>query len=45
MPQDVENFCVFKRLLTGKFLKLHSERIHRLTDRRVVCKFREIWPT
>ena len=28
-----------------KFSKLYSKRIHRLTDRRVVCKFREIWRT
>ena len=29
----------------GKCSKLCSERIHRLTDRRVMFKFREIWPT
>jgi len=37
-------FCVFflEKWLTGKFSKFCSERIHRLTDRRVVFKFREI---
>jgi len=34
-----------KRTLTGKFAEFCSERIHRLTDPRLVCKFREIWPT
>ena len=31
--------------LTGKFSKIRSERIHRDTDPRIVCKFREIWST
>ena len=34
-----------KRPHTGKFSKIRSERIHRDTDPRAVCKFREIWPT
>jgi len=34
-----------KRPLTGKFSKIRSERVHRVTDPRIVCKFREIWPT
>jgi len=34
-----------KRPLTGKFSKIFSERIHHLSDPRLVCKFREIWPT
>ena len=49
--QDVEEiffkflrFCQ-KRAFAGKFLKLCSERIHFNTDRRVLFKFREIWPT
>jgi len=29
----------------GKFSKFCSERIHRDTDRHVMLKFREIWPT
>ena len=43
----LRNFCVVWKNdhLTVKFLKFCSERIHRLTDRHVVCKFREIWPT
>jgi len=32
-----------KRLLTGKFSKMFSERIHHLSDPSPVCKFREIW--
>jgi len=40
-------FCVFGKKTTPwvKFSKLCSERFHRDTDRPVVCKFREIWPT
>ena len=34
-----------KRPLTVKFSKFFSESFHRDTDRRVVFKFREIWPT
>jgi len=34
-----------KRPITVKFWKLCSESFHRLADRRVVCKSREIWPT
>jgi len=34
-----------KRPLTGKFSKMFSERIHADIDPRLVCKFREIWPT
>jgi len=34
-----------KRPLTGKFSKFCSERIHCLTDPRVVCKFCAIWLT
>ena len=39
--------CVFleKRPLTVKFLKVCSESFHRLADRRVVCKFHDIWFT
>jgi len=38
--------CLFwKRPLTGKFSKMFSERIHADIDPRLVCKFREIWPT
>jgi len=47
--QDVEKKSFFlhfkKRLLLENFLKFCSERIHRLTDRRVIFKFHEIWPT
>ena len=34
-----------KQPLTVKFLKICSENFYRDTDRRVVFKFREIWPT
>jgi len=34
-----------KRLLAGKFSKFCSERIHCLTDWRVMFKFRKIWLT
>jgi len=48
MSQDVENNSVFafcgKTTPWGNFSKFCSERIHRDTDRRVVFKFREIWP-
>ena len=39
--------CLFgkKRPLTEKFSKFCSKRIHRLADPRLVCEFREIWPT
>jgi len=38
--------CLFeKRPLTGKFTKICFKRFHRLADPRLVCKFREIWPT
>jgi len=45
----VENFCeifAFFRKTTpyGKIFKILF-RIRRQTDLRVVCKFREIWPT
>jgi len=48
--QVVEDFrpkCAFlqKRPLAEGFSKMCSERIHRVTDPRIVCKFREIWPT
>jgi len=33
-----------KRPLTVKFLKFCYESFHRDTDRRVMFKFREIWP-
>jgi len=33
-----------KRHFTAKFSKFCSESFYRLTDRRVVFKFREIWP-
>ena len=41
------NFFIFleKQPLTVKFSKFCSKRFHRLTDRRVVCKFCEIWLT
>jgi len=29
----------------GKFSKYYSKRIHPITDRRVMFKFREIWLT
>ena len=32
-----------KRPLVGRFSKFRSERIHHLTDPRIVCKFPEIW--
>ena len=40
-------FWVFfgKRLITVKYSKYCSESFHRDTDRRVMFKFREIWPT
>jgi len=34
-----------KRPVAVKFSKFCFERIHRLTDRCIVCKFREIWQT
>jgi len=34
-----------KTTLTVKFSKLCSKRFSRNTDRRVVLKFREMWPT
>jgi len=34
-----------KRPLTGKFSQIFSEMIHVDIDPRLVCKFREIWPT
>jgi len=34
-----------KQPLTEKFSKFCSDTIHRDTDRRVVFKFHEIWPT
>jgi len=34
-----------KRPLKGKFSKNYSERIHHITESRLVCKFREIWLT
>ena len=37
--------CVEKRPLTVKFSKFCSESFCRDTDRRVVFKFCEIWPT
>ena len=39
--------CLFgkKRPRKGKFSKIRSKRIYRNTDPRIVCKFREIWPT
>jgi len=42
-----EKFVRFlaKRPLAVKFAKFCSESFHRDTDRRVVCKIREIWPT
>ena len=47
MSQDVKNFKIFfgKRPLTVKFLKLCFESFHRDTNRRVVFKRREKWPT
>jgi len=41
-----EKFWCFlvKRPCTAKFSKVCCESFHRDTDRRVVCKFREIWP-
>jgi len=43
----LEKFLRFleKRPLTVKFSKLCAETFRRLSDRRVVFKFREIWPT
>jgi len=43
----LRNFCVSWKNdpLQENFLKFCSERIHRDTDRCVVFKFREIWPT
>jgi len=46
--QDVEKSILLfleKQPLMEKNSKLFSERIHGDTDRRVVVKFREIWPT
>jgi len=34
-----------KRPRTGKLSKLYSDSFHRDTDRRLVFKFRKIWPT
>ena len=41
---DIFAFFLEKPPLTGNFSKFCSERIHRDTDRRVVFKFRDIWP-
>jgi len=38
-------FFLEKRPLKGKFSKNYSERIHHVTEPRLVCKFREIWLT
>jgi len=35
----------FKTTPCSEISKFCSESFHRLTDRRVVCKFRVIWPT
>ena len=44
--KKIHFFAFFRKTIPcGKFSKFCSERIHRLTDRRVVFKFREIWPT
>jgi len=43
--KNFETFLRFKRPLTVKFSKFCSERFHRDTDRRVVFKFSETWPT
>jgi len=41
-----KNFAFLEKMTPyGKVLKFCSKRIHRLTDRRVVFKFHEIWPT
>jgi len=42
---DFFAFLLEKRPPTGKFSKLCSESFHRDTDRRVVFKFRKMWPT
>jgi len=34
-----------ERPLKGKFSKKNSDRIHHVTEPRLVCKFREIWLT
>ena len=34
-----------KTPLTGKFSQICSERIHHVSEPRLVCKFREIWLT
>ena len=46
-PQKFEKYLSFleKRPLTVKLSKFSSEIFHRDTNRRVVCKFRKIWPT
>jgi len=38
-------FSFLNDMLRKKFWKFCSKRIHRHSDRRVVFKFREIWPT
>jgi len=48
--QNVKNFREMFALfgntpLTVKFSKFCSKRFHRLTDKRVVFKFHDIWPT
>jgi len=45
--QDFSRKVAFleKRPLMEKFSTFCSERIHRLADPRLVCEFREIWPT
>jgi len=48
--QDAEQISISFRFYrkttpTRKFSKFSPERIHRDTDRRIVFKFREIWPT
>jgi len=46
-PEVFINFCVFleKRLRTVKFSKFSSNSFYRNTNRRVMFKFCEIWPT
>jgi len=44
---DFQKSCLFGKKTTpyGKIFKDSSERIHGDTDPRIVCKFRDIWPT
>jgi len=42
---DDDHVFLEKRPFKGKFSKNYSEKIHHVTESRLVCKFHEIWLT